>query len=421
MTSHDEQRLGDALRCRADSTEPHLLSFDDVTSRAGSIRRRRIATGVVAAAAVVAVVVPTAMVATGSTDRSDPGFATNTPTPAVTQDVTLDPSPTDPVTPTGRHQDVSVLGDLPTGAAPKILVRIGSQVLLPDGTRVEVGSDAVHSALVDGRVVTLERDGDGNGTFVVRDTSGSVEVQEPADIDGALSVTPDRTAAAYVGTDGRIHTWSEADGDLTFSAPLKHVQLGPLLGSGGSCKEQAPEGGGCTVFYSTADGHARYATSHGIDDQVPGFVMVNSAHEERLAGQTESLPAGSCSEIRRSMGTTSLLRTCDFLLETFSPDGLYVTGGPAYGDGLGPASVDVLDAATGKSLLTISAAGEPGVPSYIPQLGWEDDSHLLASVFDGKAWRLVRIGLDGSAELADAGPMPSGDVGEVPLRLDAGA
>jgi hypothetical protein len=421
MTSHDEQRLSDALRRQAATQDPHLLSLDDVTSRAGSIRRRRVATGIVAAAAVVAVVVPTALVAADNRDSSTPPpVATSTPTPSVTEDVAPDPSPTTPVTPARRHQDVSVLGDLPTGAAPRILVRVGSEALLPDGTRVKVGSDAVYAAYVGGSVVTVERsDGSDQAMFRVRSLDGKVAYENPADVDGALSVTPDRTAAAYVGTDRRIHTWSPSDGDLTFSRPLADIQLGPMAGSG-SCKEQAPEGGGCMVLFSRGRGGAGYATSHGIVDDVPGFLGIDGSSGREYAGQTKSLPDGSCSEVRRSDTGRLTAATCDHTLGSFSPDGAYLSGGPAYLDGPCCVSRDVLDAADLSSVLTLTSTGG-NRSAYIAEMGWEDDSHVLATVFDGTAWRIVRVGLDGSAELADAGEMPAGDVGEVPVRLAAGS
>ena len=44
MTSHDEQRLSDALRRQAEHQDPTLLTLDDVTSRARGIRRRRVGT-----------------------------------------------------------------------------------------------------------------------------------------------------------------------------------------------------------------------------------------------------------------------------------------------------------------------------------------------------------------------------------------
>ena len=422
MTSHDEQRLSDALRRQADSTDPHLLSLDDVTSRAGSIRRRRVATGVVAAAAVVAVVVPTAMIAAGNRDSSTPPpVATNTPSPSISQDVTIDPSPTDPATPADKHQEVSVLGDLPTGAAPKILVRIGSEVLLPDGTRVKVGTDAVYAAYVGGSVVTVERSqGSDQAVFRVRSVDGKVSLEEPADVDGALVVTPDRTAAAYLGTDKRIHSWSPSDGDLTFSQPLDgSVQLNAISGGGGSCKEQS-DGGGCTVVFSRGEGSVGYASSHGIVDTIPGFIRMWDVGDRAYAGMTKSMNQGSCSEVRRLDNDRRIAETCDFTLGSFSPDGAYIVGGPAYLDGPCCTSYDVLDAANLKSLITLQARGGNEI-SYVNEVGWEDDSHLLATVFDGKAWRVVRVGLDGSAELVDAGQMPTSDVGEVPVRLDVGA
>ena len=291
----------------------------------------------------------------------------------------------------------------------------------PDGDRVQVGADTVYVGMVGDSVVSIERTGSEQGTFVVRGTDGSVVLESPASIDGALSVTPDRTAAAYVGTDGRIHTWTPDDGDLTFSEPLENIQLGPMSGSEpGTCKEQEPEGGGCTVVFNRGEGSAGYATSHGIVDDLPAFLKVNDATGRVYAGQTQSDPEGSCSEIRRIDTGRTTFKTCHNTLGSFSPDGSHIEAGPAYLDGLCCATSDVLDAGTGKPVLTLEARGGTE-SSYISQVGWEDDSHVLAVVLDGSAWRVVRVDLNGSAELVDIGQAPTGDAGEVPVRLAVGS
>ena len=409
MTSHDEQRLSDALRRQAESQDPHLLSLDDVTGRARGIRRRRVATGMVAAVAALAVVVPTAMMATETGDRSDQQIATNTPTR------------TAEVTPTDKHLTVAVLGDLPVGDAPRIAVRIHSDVLLPDGGRVRVGEDTVYAAAVGDSVVTLERLSEDETIFFVRDTDGQVLLQKPANMDGGLAVTRDRTAAAYVDPDGRVHTWTEMDGDLTMTGPVENIQLGSMTGSE-TCR---PTGNGssaglCTVILNRGTSGAERADSSGASDPIPGFIKVTDLSDRVYAGQTKSMIDGSCSAIQEVDSGRQLVETCDYLLKDLSPDGLYVTASAPYGDGLCCSTYDILDTATATSLITLDArAGD--TMTQVLETRWEDDSHLLAVVSDGSEWRVVRVGLDGSVELADVGELPadSGD-GTVPVRLATG-
>jgi hypothetical protein len=417
MTSHDEQRLSDALRRQAASADPTLLTLDDVTSRARGIRRRRAATGIVAAAAVAAIVVPTAMLATDRVNDSDQAPIANSP--SVTATGTGDPtqSPTERFVPT-RHVDVSVVGDLPNGDAPRSGVLVGSEIVTADGARVPAAAGTLYFAQVGSSWVSVVRTDSDQAVFQVRDADGDVQLESPANVDGALTVTPDRTAAAYVDTDQRIHTWTESDGDRAMSGPIDGIRLGPMTGST-TCGATADEE--CVVVFNRGVGGAGYAASTGASEEIPGFLNVRDAADRSYAGQTESFDEGSCSQIRRTDNGRTLLETCDYFLEEFSPDGLYISASPAYGDGPGPSTYDVLDAANGKSVLTLKAAVGGDRIAYMPQVTWEDDSHLLVVVFDGQEWRVVRVGLDGSAELADAGAMPSGDDGEIPVRIEIGS
>lgn len=408
MTSHDEQRLSDALRRRAESADPTPLTLDDVRSRARGIRRTRVGTGIAAAvAAVAAVVVPTSALVTGGDDRSDPPVASN--------------GPTDRVVPTEQHLTVRVLGDLPPGDAPRLAVRIGSDVLVPGGDRVQVGDDTVYAAVVGRSVVTVERLSEQESRFVVRDSEGQVTLEKPANVDGALSVTPDRTAAAYVDAEGRIHTWTESDGDLAMSGPVENIQLGAMTGSQ-TCR---PAGDGstdgiCSVVFNRGVGGAGFADSTGASDPIPGFIKVTDRTDRLWVGQTRSTNDGSCSAIKQAVAGRPVFDTCDYLLKDLSPDGAYVTASPPYGDGLCCSTYDILDAATGTPLITLDAKAGP-TRTQVLETRWEDDSHVLAVVSDGERWRIVRIGLDGSVELADVGDLPadSGD-GTVPVRLSTG-
>ncbi len=86
MTPHEDDVLARALRGQVDGMTEAPLTFDDVTGRAGVIRRRRrlaVATGVVAA--VAAVVIPTAVLSGGDLNRSDeppPGTSAPSASPA---------------------------------------------------------------------------------------------------------------------------------------------------------------------------------------------------------------------------------------------------------------------------------------------------------------------------------------------------
>jgi hypothetical protein len=420
MTSHDEQRLSDALRRQAESTDPHLLTLDDVTGRARGIRRRRMAAGVVAAAAVVAVVVPTALVAADRDDRSTPDrFATQTPNATAS----LDPTQTPTATPPRRAVEVPIGGDLSVGAAPAVPISIQGSVLTTAGQRIEFGDELTYFAQVGEAYAGIVRTSDtGEAEFQVRTADGEVVTKAPANVDGALTVTPDRTAVAYVGTDQRIHTWTDSDNDLTFSAELPNIRLvGMTNAEPGTCKEPEPEGPGCTVVFARGEGGAGYATSHGIVDDIAGFTTVNDANDGVLAGQNRSTTEGSCNEVRLGFDGKALWKTCNASPINLSPGNEHVTALPAYFDGMCCSTYSVFDVAAGKKVLEVTVESNRQNPGYIPMMGWEDDTHLLAIAYTGKEWRVVRVGLDGSAEIADAGKLPTTDLGEVPVRTPVGS
>ena len=109
-------------------------------------------------------------------------------------------------------------------------------------------------------------------------------------------------------------------------------------------------------------------------------------------------------------------QTCDHTLTTFSPAGTRVLGTDAYLDGFGQRSVAFLDAADGTLLHEFPSKGQG--PTVL-QTAWEDADHVLAVVYERGRWSVVRLGVDGSAELAlgarrGLGPRP-------PVRLSSRA
>ena len=81
-------------------------------------------------------------------------------------------------------------------------------------------------------------------------------------------------------------------------------------------------------------------------------------------------------------------------------------GTDAYLDGFGQRSVAFLDAKDGTLLHEFTSKGRG--PTVL-QTAWEDEDHVLAVVFERGRWSIVRLGVDGSAEIA-LGPLEGSDL-----------
>jgi hypothetical protein len=94
--------------------------------------------------------------------------------------------------------------------------------------------------------------------------------------------------------------------------------------------------------------------------------------------------------------------TCDWTLNTFSPNGAYVAGYPSGVDGLGSPTVALLDAGTLNLVARFDRVGNG--ETFVGDAAWEDDSHLLATLYEGGSWHLVRLGIDGDIQALDEAP-----------------
>ena len=94
MSTHDEDRLTRGLQDRAGDVSGAPVGLDEVKRTARGIRRRRRITSGVVAAAVVAIVVPVGLNAAGSTNADRPvAPATTSPSGTPTRAGTPEPSP----------------------------------------------------------------------------------------------------------------------------------------------------------------------------------------------------------------------------------------------------------------------------------------------------------------------------------------
>lgn len=229
-----------------------------------------------------------------------------------------------------------------------------------------------------------------------------------------LAVSARGGAVAFSGRPGRV--WSiDAEGDRVLSfnpVPIRGRGHAVAL-VGEDCKEDATSGG-CTVYVNGARGW--FTTSHGIVDRVPHLRLTSTGRGPWLGGVTSLRDFGSCSVMLRRWRPR--WRTCDNQLSDISPDNRHVLGLPAYADGFGPTTLDVLASADGSVVRRFRARTHGDVATYFGEV-WEDAEHVLVVTYQAGKWAIVRLGVDGSMEYAVAPRPGSADTGflfQLPTR-----
>jgi len=379
------------------------LELAQVLDRAGEIRRgRRMRATIVMAAAVLAIAVPTGMI-------------------AIDRDRTHEPSPAHP-SPTTNTAPLA-LGDLHVGDSPH-------HGFAQDGTwqlRVAAnglgglrGQVAAAAAVKDGAMVAMRRESGETTAYFIHEQGGTSEQSWPMESGSSFAVSASGNVAAFVEPDGTVVAVQDRG--------TEWYEVGSLPGSD-TYTADAVVGEDCSGRSAEVTCQAR-AHGNGQAPQIwqvsptatpervlPGWMKlagVTATDVPLFAGMTSASDGGSCSQVLESAGpdAKTLWKTCDHRLLSFSPDGNRLLASAAYADGAGDTELAVLDAHTGSVMLDISATEQ----AFIYQMVWEDDQHVLATVYEQGRWAVLRIGLDGSREYA-VEPVEGADEMQSPFVL----
>ncbi|MBO9523017.1 MAG: hypothetical protein J7518_15905 [Nocardioidaceae bacterium] len=383
------------------------LSVEGVLARAGEIRRgRRMRATMAMAAVVLAVAVPVGI----TVMNQDPEAKGPVPAPPV------------------DHRTIG-LGDLSTGKQP-----FATGFLVPGDPK---GTIMVRSPRRedDGRQTAIDAHLDGNPAstitdlafvqngFIVAYTNGddgtrtavfwgddSTEPQKWA-LESGFAVSPEKNVVAFAMPGGTIVAVQDGGS--------RWYEIGKVPGSGlnvtavwGENCSGRSAGRGCAVYVQRSDEKpATYqVTDLGQVAKVGTFLSLAAVREDAFAGIVSATDTGSCSDLRTAEDK-KVWGTCDYRLRSFSPDGKHLLATGAYGDGFGDTQLAILDAANGTPALDLRTVQD----AAITQMIWEDDEHVLATVFQKNQWAVLRIGLDGHREYA-LGPVAGTDM-EPPLEL----
>lgn len=215
-----------------------------------------------------------------------------------------------------------------------------------------------------------------------------------------LAVSPQGQVVAFAGRAGRVWTIDqEGDRVFRFNRPPITGTAHAAAVTGENCKEgEGDPGFGCSIAVNGPH-RAFYTSSHGIVDTIPHLRQVDTGRGRWLGGTTSVTDFGSCSAMLRSWRVK--WRTCDNQLSDISTDNRHVLGTPAYADGFGPTTLDVLTTADGSVVRSFASARDGSSATYFDEV-WEDDEHVLVVTFQDEEWAVVRLGVDGSMEYAVA-------------------
>ncbi|MFW6774087.1 hypothetical protein ACOACO_07375 [Nocardioides sp. CPCC 205120] len=383
-----DDRLGAALRERADDVGGTTLALAAVRGRARRIRTRRLAaTGAGLAAVVLAVAVPVGLTGGGADDRSTPPVASGTGTTA-----------TDAVV---RGATVELdLRDLSRGADPAVPYSLDGDLHLPSGHVADGGSPAgadPYAQVVPIDDGFLARSGTDLGVIHLGPEGGLREHVHRAE---SLVDDPASGRVALVEADSLVVVGGHGDQFWTrrlladASAPGLYLsQARPLAFADDDVLVALDDEPGPRVVRVPRDGEIEVV----VDQQGTAAAPDGSA----LVVPT---PEG-CTAVLSPDDGRELWRTCEQRVSGFSPDGRLAVVAPA--DAMGGDPVDgVVDARTGEPVVTLRA-GTDAHQVALSGSAWESPTSLLVTVrqSDTEAsaaeYAVVRVDLTtGRAELA---------------------
>lgn len=308
----------------------------------------------------------------------------------------------------GRAAATLPVTGLPTGARPAIAYAFATKPAFLGGNfRVHRPSGAVSRIgfLALGQWSTM-----GRGVFGIAATEVGPQLQR-IDAHGrvvrkqflthfGLAISPDHSIVSWLDNRRRPHDL-EGRGAREFTLPRvpRGDEVGAVAGAR-TCKEQAPEGGGCTVFVNAARNRGVFvSTSHGIVGRIGPMLHVTDVNQQgRVTGLVSRATTGhpACWGVFGPGGHRAW-KTCRYALDSFSDDGRRVLGEhrQAKWDSITRFAIFRHDGSIARAYTF-----RPGPRRSLTRLTWEDSTHLLGVLRVGNTWSIVRVGVGGVVEYA---------------------
>ena len=391
-----EDQVHDALQRRVDPIQHAPLTVTDVRRRAGRLPRRRAAVAGVAVAAVLAIAIPVGLSATGTNQRSDVPPATQSPSPT--------PSPTPELASGTVDVDPGTAEVVEESPVPLLDVD-GPSLIAPDGTLDLQHDYDVLTPYLDGWVGVRIQDAPDVPWSTIEFLGADLRVDDGGvSAAGGLVVSPDGGRIAfseYDGTRWRVVVADPAGGtEWVYTTFPPTAEEEPVIPIGFVSDDEVA----VRAMYNVGDPKT-FVAGGGQPVDVPGLLQADAASPALgvVAGITEFRPEGSCfGVVDTAAGGKPAWTTCDHRLGPFSAGGAYMVGWDPEADGYGSPTLTVLDAVTGKEVVTFEAVVPRGaVGGFNDQVTWVGDEALVVRMFDGDESYMMRLGLDGSVQRID--------------------
>lgn len=280
----------------------------------------------------------------------------------------------------------------------------GPSLITPAGT---LGLPEVFDDLtpdLDGYVGVARHDEPGVPQATIEFLGADLRVDDGGNATGGLVVSPDGQRIAWSEYDGT--RWRVFVADPTGEAEWVETTFEPTA-------EEEPV---IPVGFVSADAVAvkamynicdtkTFVAAGGQPVEVPGLLQADSASPSPgvVAGITEFRPEGTCfGVVDVAADGGPAWTTCDHRLGPFSAGGAYVVGWDPEADGYGSPTLTVLDAVTGEEVATFEAVvPRRAVGGFNDQVTWVGDEAIVARLFIGDDYSMMRLGLDGSVQRID--------------------
>ncbi len=294
------------------------------------------------------------------------------------------------------------LADLAHGPKPKVEWFDGT-TLFSAGRTVELGTDNIVDVGTTHDYIVTHTFNFGSSVVRVLDFAGRFVAEYPGQ-NSRLATNADRSIVAWIGGGGYPMAVQDGyDTQITLPGADRGTDGDAIAVRGKDCLSRSndAEDVGCSIYFTVRRGEQAASLVSTNHESVTGVSRtITQLKDVSKDGALIGLTAAAkdhhiCS---RYESRTKSYGTCAFLPESFSPNGRHFIAAPSRViEGVTTNEFSIRDAKTGRPVVT---ARSPKETWSFWSAVWENNDNILILVEKGDQWAVVRLSLDGEAEIA---------------------